>query len=228
MHPKVRNPLVVCVRRPPAYLWSPWILPIMVCIALPCDAEYALRSPGVPNFRLPCCEGSRTLALTCCRKRERRRSGRWRQSGAVLCSVVAPWTSPPLATLLRRSRNVRPQCRWGKAREMANIRCRDYDVCGSQCHGLRRENHIPIEGLVIGGRSTLLTGLGPKDGSLPHRRRGEGQVLQPGSQSVEARQPSCFICTQELPTHFVVGDLWHEHAAPVPYEGLQPLCAGDT
>jgi hypothetical protein len=25
----------------------------------------------------------RTLALTCCRKRER--SGRWRQSGAVLC-----------------------------------------------------------------------------------------------------------------------------------------------
>src|SRR5712691_12372183 len=29
--------------------------------------------------------GSRTLALTCCRKRERRRSGRWRQSGAALC-----------------------------------------------------------------------------------------------------------------------------------------------
>src|SRR5215510_14871974 len=27
----------------------------------------------------------RTLALTCCRKRER--SGRWRQSGAVLCSA---------------------------------------------------------------------------------------------------------------------------------------------
>src|SRR5215475_14607391 len=26
-----------------------------------------------------------TLALTCCRKRERRRSGRWRQSGAALC-----------------------------------------------------------------------------------------------------------------------------------------------
>ena len=31
--------------------------------------------------------GALTLALTCCRKRERRRSGRWRQSGAVRCSV---------------------------------------------------------------------------------------------------------------------------------------------
>jgi hypothetical protein len=30
----------------------------------------------------------RTLALTCCRKRERRRSGRWRQSGAAPCSAV--------------------------------------------------------------------------------------------------------------------------------------------
>src|SRR2546427_13242863 len=100
MHPKVRNPLVVCVRRPPAYLWSPWILPIMVCIALPCDAEYALRSPGVPNFRLPCCEGSRTLALTCCRKRERRRSGRWRQSGAVLCSAQYGQDCPIVLTPL--------------------------------------------------------------------------------------------------------------------------------
>ena len=31
--------------------------------------------------------GGRTLALTCCRKRER--SGRWRQSGAVLGSALS-------------------------------------------------------------------------------------------------------------------------------------------
>jgi len=30
---------------------------------------------------------SRTLALSRCRKRERRRSGRWRQSAAALCSA---------------------------------------------------------------------------------------------------------------------------------------------
>jgi hypothetical protein len=73
-----------------------------------------------------------------------RRTGRWRQSGAALCSVVVPWTEPPSVTLLRRGRNVRPQCSWGKAREMANIRCRDYYVRGPKCHGLRRENHITV------------------------------------------------------------------------------------
>jgi hypothetical protein len=38
--------------------------------------------------------GARTPALSCGRKRARRRSGRGRQSGAALCSVVAPQTCP--------------------------------------------------------------------------------------------------------------------------------------
>ena len=79
---------------------------------------------------------------------------------------------------------------------MANIRGRDYDVRGPKCHGLRRENHISIERLVIGCRSTLLTGLGPKYGSLPHRRCGEGQILSQGGKGVEARQPSRFVGPQ--------------------------------
>jgi len=47
-----------------------------------------------------------TLALTCCRKRERRRSGRWRQSGAVrgsaMCTAWCQCLGPPwsFATLL--------------------------------------------------------------------------------------------------------------------------------
>ena len=100
---------------------------------------------------------------------------------------------------------------------MANIRCGDHHVRGPKCHGLRRENHIPIQRLVIGCRSTLLTGLSPKYGGLPHRCRGEGQILQQAGKGVEARKPSRFVGTQSLPAHFVVGDLWHEDTATVPH-----------
>ena len=37
-----------------------------------------------------------TLALTCCRKRERGTSGRWRQSGAALCSARELTGTPAL------------------------------------------------------------------------------------------------------------------------------------
>src|SRR5215510_5991695 len=49
----------------------------------------------------------RTLALTCCRKRERQHSGGWRQSGAVRGSVLhgfggtPPWLLGTGATYLR-------------------------------------------------------------------------------------------------------------------------------
>ena len=49
----------------------------------------ALARPGLsPCKRRQALLGAITLALTCCWKRERRRSGRWRQSGAALGSVL--------------------------------------------------------------------------------------------------------------------------------------------
>jgi hypothetical protein len=52
--------------------------------------------------------GHLTLALTCCRKRERRRSGRWRQAAARLCSARSRQVEPspflcPLPTHTARS-----------------------------------------------------------------------------------------------------------------------------
>src|SRR4029453_15784419 len=82
-----------------------------------------------------------TPKLTCCRKPQRRRREGWRQSGAALCSVVAPRPEPPSGVELRRSGNFRPQCRWGKAREMADIRCGDHHVRDPQGYSLRRQNH---------------------------------------------------------------------------------------
>jgi hypothetical protein len=79
---------------------------------------------------------------------------------------------------------------------MTNICCGDYHVRGPKCHGLRCENHITVQRLVIGSRSTPLTSLSPKYGGLPHGRRGEGQILQQVSKGVEARKPSRFIRTQ--------------------------------
>jgi hypothetical protein len=79
---------------------------------------------------------------------------------------------------------------------MANVRCGNHHVRGPKCHGLRRENYIPIERLVIGCRPALLTGLRPKYGGLPHRRRGEGQIFSPGGKGVEARKPSHFVGPQ--------------------------------
>jgi hypothetical protein len=79
---------------------------------------------------------------------------------------------------------------------MANICCGDHHVRDPKGHGLRRQNHVTVQGLVIGCRSPLLTGLGPKYGSLPHRRRGEGQIFQQNGKRVKARQPSHFVGTQ--------------------------------
>ena len=94
-----------------------------------------------------------------------------------------------------RSGNVRPQGRRHKARQMANVRRSNHCIRNPKCDGLCRQNHIAVQRLVIRCWLTLLTGLSPEQGGLPHCHRGEGQILQQADERVQAREPgSCLWC----------------------------------
>ena len=75
-----------------------------------------------------------------------------------------------------QSTDLLPQFCRCQPRQVAHVGRGDDYVRDAQGGGLRREDHVAVQGLVASGRLPLLTGLRPKRGGLTHGRRRDRQT----------------------------------------------------